>query len=522
MMQKKTILSLAVCALLSLLLCGCGEKTELHILSGSENQELERILEDCEKETGVQIQMTYKGSVDIMRSLQAGGEGYDAVWPASSMWISLGDEAHKVKYAQSISTTPVVFGIRKSLAQELGFTEGDVSVKDLLAAIEAGDLSFCMTSATQSNSGASAYIGFLAAFLGKEGAITEEDLQQEGLKEEMRRFFSGVERSSGSSDWLKDMFLAGNYDAMVNYECLMISANQQLEAEGREPLYVVYPYDGLSIADSPLGYLDQGDEKKEEAFLKVQEYLLSDESQEAIEATGRRTGYGGVSEKNRAVFNPDWGIDVDRILSPIPMPDGPVLMDALNLYQTQLRKPSFTVYCLDYSGSMSGKGREQLIEAMGTILIQDEAAKYLLQAREEEVNGAVLFDDTILEMEMLDHSSRQEMEQLYVLVESYSAGGGTDIYKAAIQALEMMKGYDLSQYTPAIILMTDGQSNGSMDFEDFQGAYDQAGLDVPVFSILFGDAREEQLKELADYTNGRVFDGTDDLIGAFRSVKGYN
>ena len=89
MMQKKTILSLAVCALLSLLLCGCGEKTELHILSGSENQELERILEDCEKETGVQIQMTYKGSVDIMRSLQAGGEGYDAVWPASSMWISL-------------------------------------------------------------------------------------------------------------------------------------------------------------------------------------------------------------------------------------------------------------------------------------------------------------------------------------------------------------------------------------------------------------------------------------------------
>ena len=29
-------------------------------------------------------------------------------------------------------------------------------------------------------------------------------------------------------------------------------------------------------------------------------------------------------------------------------------------------------------------------------------------------------------------------------------------------------------------------------------------------------------EELARYTNGRVFDGTEDLIGAFRSVKGYN
>ena len=46
------------------------------------------------------------------------------VWPASSLWLTLGDAGHKVKYAESISTTPVVFGIRKSLAQELGFTQG--------------------------------------------------------------------------------------------------------------------------------------------------------------------------------------------------------------------------------------------------------------------------------------------------------------------------------------------------------------------------------------------------------------
>ena len=51
----------------------------------------------------------------------------------------------------------------------------------------------------------------------------------------MTELLSGVDRSSGSSDWLKDMFLEGGYDAMVNYECLIIQANQELEDGGRRP-----------------------------------------------------------------------------------------------------------------------------------------------------------------------------------------------------------------------------------------------------------------------------------------------
>ena len=179
----------------------------------------------------------------------------------------LGDTQHLVKHSQSVSLTPVVFGIRQSLAEELGFIGRDVSVNDILAAINSGKMKFCMTSATQSNSGASAYIGFLYALLGKQEGLTDADLQSEDLKARIREFLSGVERSSGSSDWLKDMFLASDYDAMVNYECLIIDANEQLIDEGKEPLYIVYPYDGLSIADSPLGYVDHDDDKKRKPSL---------------------------------------------------------------------------------------------------------------------------------------------------------------------------------------------------------------------------------------------------------------
>ena len=494
-------------------------RQSLRILSGSENQELEPILEDFSRESGIRVEMTYQGSLDIMRVLEQDEIAYDAVWPASSLWLNVGDTGYRVKRGESVSISPVVFGIRQSLAEELGFVGREVSVRDILDAITAGKLKFCMTSATQSNSGASAYIGFLYALLGNPDMITEEDLENEQLQSDIQALLSGVDRSSGSSDWLKDMFLEGGYDAMVNYECLIIQANEELESRGEETLYVVYPYDGLTLADSPLGYVDNGDDDKETAFLELQEYLLSEDVQNEIQRTGRRTGYTGISDENRDVFRTDWGVQPDRVLSTMRMPSTDVLFQALNLYQTDFKKPSLSIYCLDYSGSMSGKGNEQLVAAMEQLLIQENAEKNFLQASKDEVNVLIFFDDQVL-AEYTAVGSGTELEALYDKVESQDTGSGTDMYVAAEEALQVLSHYDLSQYTPAVILMTDGMSGGS--FDAFMEQYQELGEDVPVFSIMFGDADSEQLEELAAATNARVFDGREDLIDAFRKVKGYN
>ena len=493
---------------------------QIRILSGSENQELEEIIQECGEATGVEIQMEYKGSVDIMRELENGAQDYDAVWPASSIWVSMGDTGHLIKHSQSVSMTPVVFGIRESLAEELGFVGKDVSVNDILTAIRDGKMRFCMTSATQSNSGASAYIGFLYALLDKQEGLKAEDLQDPELKADITELLSGVERSSGSSDWLKDMFLDGDYDAMVNYECLIIDANRQMVEEGKEPLYVVYPYDGLSIADSPLGYVDHGDSEKEEAFLAVQEYLMSEQAQKKIEATGRRISANGVSEENQNVFNSDWGIDTERILSPIQMPEASVLTEALNVYQTSFKKPSLNIYCLDFSGSMAGTGEGQLKEAMSQILLQENARKNFLQANAGEVNQVIFFDDTILGIEAAADDSDEALAELNQKVADFQIAGGTDVYRAAAEALEIASGYNLENYTPAIILMTDGRSN--YNCSNFEEVWSQYGEEIPIFSITFGDADPSQLEELAQISGGRVFDGTQDLTAAFRSVKGYN
>ena len=376
-MKMRRFAGFVIAALAALALCACsgreGDRQEesgseadtvlgsgrvtLRILSGSENQELEPVLEDFSKESGIQIEMTYQGSLDIMRTLEQEQIDYDAVWPASSLWLNVGDTQHRIKHTESVSISPVVFGIRQSLAEELGFVGREVSVRDILDAIESGKLRFCMTSATQSNSGASAYIGFLYALLGNPEMITMEDLENSRLQAEIQQLFSGVDRSSGSSDWLKDMFLEGGYDAMVNYECLIIQTNEELESRGEEPLYVIYPYDGLTLADSPLGYVDGGDDEKEEAFLSLQEYLLSEEVQNRIQRTGRRTGYTGISEENKDVFRTDWGVQPDRVLSTLRMPSAEVLFEALNLYQTDFKK-AFSEYLLSGLFREHGRRRE--------------------------------------------------------------------------------------------------------------------------------------------------------------------
>lgn len=201
------------------------------------------------------------------------------------------------------------------------------------------------------------------------------------------------------------------------------------------------------------------------------------------------------------------------------MPSTDVLMECLNLYQTEFRKPSLTVYCLDYSGSMEGTGREQMVEAMSQILIQENAEKNLLQASEHEVNILIPFEGYPRGIYTAEGNGA-ELEALYTQVEAEEAVGGTDIYYAAMEGLRQLDDYDLGQYTPAIILLTDGVSDGS--FSDFRDGYEAFGADVPVFSIMFGSADPTQLEELAELTHARVFDGREDLIGAFRSVKGYN
>jgi len=510
--------------LLVTIFSGCSQnKDKLVILSGSENESLSPIIQNFEKEKSISIKMEYKGSVDIMHELQTGTTKYDAVWPSSTTWISLGDSNHLVKHTKSIMTSPIVFGIKDSLADKLGFKNHQVSVKDILNSINDKKLKFMMTSATQSNSGASAYIGFLYALLGNPQTITKDDLQKEDLKKNIRQLLAGINRTSGSSAWLDELFLKGGYDAMVNYESLIIETNQKLVKQGKEPLYVVYPYDGLVLADSPLGFVNKGNSKKETEFNKLQDYLLSEKVQSEILKLGRRTGFGGVLKNTDSnVFNPNWGINTKKVLSPIKLPTSDVIIEALNLYQTQFKKPSFTVFCLDFSGSMSGEGEKQLKKAMSTLLNQNIADDYFLQSSKDDCVSVIPFSDIVFDKWTVKGNNANDLNQLLGKIENLQPSGGTDIYEPIISGMDILSKIDSNKYIASVVLMTDGKSNTGSTYEDLKKTWLKQNKDIPVFSIMFGDASKSQLSNISNLTKSKVFDGSKDLISAFRNVRGYN
>lgn len=505
---------------------------DLVIVSGSENKQLQPLITEWGRQHGKQIAVVYQGSVDIYRSLQQGeAMPYDAVWPANHLWIELGDTQKVVKHAQSIMRSPVILGLKQSLAQQLGWDKQAVKLDDIFAVAEQKKFRLAMTSATQSNSGASAYLGFLYAMADYPDTLTLDDLDKPSVQTKVQRLLATVDRSSGSSGWLKEAFVEHpeRFDAMFNYEALLIEANQALIAQGKEPLQAIYPQDGLAVADSPLGFVDKGDADKEALFLELQQYLLSKDVQAKIEATGRRTGLLGmsVSDPDQAIWNPDWGIQADVNIAPIPTPRQAVIQEALTIYQTDLRKPSLTIWVLDTSGSMQGEGIKQLRRAMTTLLDPTAAKKHLLQTGARDITLVIPFNHNVLHIWQATGNNPQAMQELLAKINALPAQDGTDLYAGLIAALMEIKPYyesgELDNYLPAIVAMTDGLSE-----EYNQQKFEQALIDlpyassIPIHAIAFGDADKAQMQALTAATAGRFFESKQDLPKTLRKAKGYN
>lgn len=509
-----------------------SNKKAFAVLTGTENRVLFENPESEEpsimvrfaEQEGIEFVPTYQGSVDTMIDLQNGASEYDAVWPASSIWLDLGDTGGVVSRRKSIMGTPVVFGVKHSKAEELGWIGKDVSVDEILAAAESGKLEFMMSSATQSNSGAMAYLGYLNAFAGHPDILTTEMLHDPVVVDKLTRILGEVDRTAGASGFLRDFFLDnyGDYDAMVNNESAIIYANQKLSARGEtDLLYVIYPADGVTVADWPLGFVDRGDPDMSALFDRLQTYLTSPEVQAELVTQGRRTMDMGPemtwAEVDMSVFNPDWGIDVERPLGQIQLPSAEVILEALDLYQTTFRKPSFVVFCLDFSGSMRGSGSKKLKEAMGTMLDQEAAQRYFMQRTSEDVTVVLPFSSSIKSRLRVEGNDGSELQSLLDQVNDTGAGGGTNIYQCLEEALSYTSTVP-EEYAVAIVLMTDGRSNKG-SFSNFSAKLPQDRAEiVPVYSILFGDAKRGQLEEIAAATGGDIYDGRDGLIKAMRDA----
>ena len=486
------------------------------IISSSENKILDSYLKEYASKKNIDINITYDDTLEVIERLNS-GEKYDAIFMSNSIWLSMLDTSKvKTSLLRSTSITPVIFGIKDSKAESLGFKNKKIYTKDILDKVKEGKLTFSMANPLTTNSGASAYFEILSNLAGNPEVLKSSHLKDSNLKRELKEFFNGIKRTSGDEDFLESSFVNGDYDAAFTYESSIIDINKKLSKQGKETLYAVYPVDGVAISDSPFVFIENKIDNKKEMFESIQNYLLSSEGQKVLLDSGRRTWYGGVNKNApKDTFNPSWGINTTEYITPIKYPSVSVINEAFALYKTEFKKPVHVVFCLDYSGSMYGSGISELRDAMEYVLTTNDLS---VNFSNKDKIDVIPFASRVLNVwstskglskkDLLDKINNQDLE------------GSTALYDAAIEGLKILEKED-EEYISSIILMTDGQANvGSL--YDLKSYYNKVNKEIPIYSITFGYASEEELKEISNLTNGKVFDGKVDLTKAFKKVRGYN
>jgi Ca-activated chloride channel family protein len=171
---------------------------------------------------------------------------------------------------------------------------------------------------------------------------------------------------------------------------------------------------------------------------------------------------------------------------------------------------------------MKGDGVNQVRAAMDLLLDDARSRTFMINMTADDLVDVIPFSGGPVGRFTVAGGKPDEARNLAGTIREMQPDGGTDIYSPVIEALALLATDERGKRVPAVVLMTDGESNTGRTFEDLRTDWQRVGLDIPVFCIMFGKASENQLRGIADLTHGQVFDGRKDLMAAFRKVKGYN
>jgi Ca-activated chloride channel family protein len=501
---------------------GGGPAATLRVLAGSELKDVEPLLPEIRKATGVSLKLDYIGTLDGAERI-AGGRGTDLAWFSSARYLTLLTQERgkgRPVASERIMLSPVVLGVKRSVARRFGWAGNpDVTWKDIAAKAKAGQLHYGMTNPAASNSGFSALVGVAAAFAGTGDALQARDIDAARLTD----FFSGQTLTAGSSGFLADAYVNSQdrLDGLINYESVLLSLN----ASGRlhDPLELVYPRDGIITADYPLLLLNPD---KRAQYDRVVAYLRSPAAQRRLMATtARRPALPDVPLDGRFP---------KRVLVELPFPASlSVVNDLVLAYLNRLRRPAHAIFVLDLSGSMQGARIAALKQALQNLTGADTSVTgQFARFRERERITMITFSDQVLDerdfaVEPGDGGAAS-LAAIRAYVDGLQTGGATAIFSATMRAYQRAaddaRTLDRGAFT-SVVLMTDGENNRGISSGDFlgwlAGMPDQTRA-VKTFAIRFGEASPAELRRIASGTGGAMFDATQEsLAQAFKEIRGY-
>ncbi|MFO1430618.1 MAG: VWA domain-containing protein [Candidatus Competibacteraceae bacterium] len=498
----------------------------LSILATSDLKDAEALAGLIQQATGVKVQLLFGNTMESADKVINGKAGTDAAWFANAKYV-LSDPLgrSRVKLQDKIMFSPLVIGVSQSEAQKLGWT-GDTKVtwRAIAEAAKAGRLRYAMSNPASSNQGFMALMGVAAAFADKPEALTLADVSRQPIRD----FLVGYKLVGDNSSYLTAKFIEQQgtaVNAFINYESWLLSLNRS--GKLREPLTLIYPYEGVATADYPLLLLNDA---KRADYVKVVDYLKGPEAQRWLaENTLRRP------------FNPDVAGQVAKLfpsgqlLVELPFTADRAVADALlEAYMNEYRIPIASVFVLDTSGSMADAGRgKSLLESLYFLTGADDSPTGRLTrlAGREQVMllpfSSEIYPPARFDIPADDQARAKVFADIRRYADQLKMAGSTRLYDATLAALKLLadEKEKRPEYMYSVVLFTDGESNTGLDWTGFQQAYTQlprAAREIPVFTILYGEGNVRELEKVAELTHGKTFDARQvSLATVFKEIRAY-
>lgn len=549
MMRRLALVALTVSAV-ALSACGKREeapaaqpaptaaKTTLRVLATSDLKDIEPLAAQIEAATGVAVQFRFGGTMESTQEVLGGTENADVAWFANAKYL-LSDAAGqgRVKLQEKIMLSPIAVGVSESDAARFGWNKADAKLTwaDIARASKQGQLRYALSNPATSNQGFMALLGVVAAAGGKGEALTAADVDRQAIAD----FLTGYKIVGDNSTYLAEQFtkLQGTRaNAFINYESWLLSLNAS--GKLREKLHLIYPFEGVSTADYPFMLLNDA---RRADYLKVVDYLKGDTAQLWLARQTLRRPMKAELAQQVADILPARGFQVELPFSPDrQLADG--LIDA---YLNEFRKPIASTFVLDTSGSMQGQRREQLVEAIHYLAGADVSLTgRVAKLTNREKLWFLPFSDRPREPVLFEipagtrvtkgvapqtdtDAKKAELQRVRDAADELRMAGGTALYDAVLAGLaHMLEQRKLKpDYHYSVIAFTDGKNTVGRNLDAFKQAYEQMPEDVrgiPVFMVLYGDAAEADLKQVAAITGGKVFDARKTpLYAVFKDIRAY-
>lgn len=473
------------------------------------------------------------GSGELIEDILNGNTKAHITSPASGAFITLGNAESRAKTGhelvgstESLVLSPVVIAMWKPMAEALGYAKKPIGWADILALAHSdrgwaqygfpqwGQFKFGHTHPEYRNSGLISVIAEVYAANRKTAGLTQKDVQNTRTAE----FIAGVEHSvvhygSSTGFFGRKMFASGPQflSAAVLYESMVIeSYDQNLQF----PIVAIYPKEGTFWSDHPIGIVNREwvtPAHKEAAQIYIK-YLLAGPQQRRALQYGFRPG--AVDVPLASPIDASHGVDPKEPKTTLEVPSAEVIHSILELWK-QNKKTADVVLVLDKSASMNQEQKMQNAR---------EGAKQLVSMLDESDTFSLLPFSTQMSWAFQDLPVRTQRQKAEDTIGSLFADGGTALYDSIDAAYQhLLERKDATGRIRAVVVLTDGADTESKEkLEDLLQHIQQNSEERPItiFTIAYGqDARRDVLKQIAEATQARMYDGDPkNIVEVFRDI----